>query len=64
MKVISVKPAKSVTKRCTCEHCGARLEYVPNDVKEYNGRDISGGPDGYKWVNCGNCNKKVVLDSW
>jgi hypothetical protein len=64
MKVISKKPAKSVAKRVTCEHCGARLEYVPNDVKEYHGKDISGGPDGYKWVDCANCNEEVVLTSW
>lgn len=64
MKVISTKPHKSALKRKVCEHCGATLEYVPNDVKERNGRDYSGGPDGEKWVDCGNCGKKVILESW
>ena len=64
MKVISTKPAKKVTKRVTCEHCGARLEYVPNDVKEYHGTDYGGGPDGCTWVVCGNCSKKVILENW
>ena len=64
MKVISAKPRKSAVKRVVCEHCGAKLEYVPNDVKEYHGTDYGGGPDGQKWVDCGNCGKKVILESW
>lgn len=64
MKVISTNPRKSVVRRKVCGHCGATLEYVPNDVHEYNGRDYSGGPDGEKWIVCGNCNKRVILESW
>lgn len=63
-KVISIKPSKKVAKRCDCEHCGARIEYVPNDMKEYHGTDYSGGPDGYKWVVCPNRSKKIILESW
>ena len=64
MKVISTKPHKSAVKRVVCGLCGAKLEYVLNDVKEYHGHDYSGGPDGQKWVDCGNCGKKVILESW
>ena len=64
VKVIKKAPAKKVVKHCVCEHCGCTLEYVPNDIKEYNGTDYSGGPDGYKWIVCAGCKKEVVLDSW
>jgi len=64
VKIISKKPAKAVVKRVLCEHCGATLEYVPNDVKERHGTDYGGGPDGCKWIDCPNCNKSVILESW
>lgn len=64
VKVIKVKPGKKVVKRITCCHCGAKLEYVPNDVKERHGRDYGGGPDGEEWVDCPNCNKKAIIRSW
>lgn len=55
---------KKAVKRCTCEECGARIEYVKADVKEYHGRDISGGPDGYTFIVCPGCGEKVILESW
>jgi hypothetical protein len=64
MKVISQKPDKSAVKRKVCPHCAATLEYVANDVLEYNGRDYSGGSDGRKWIVCANCNKDITLESW
>jgi len=64
VKVISTVPDVSVVKRKICHHCGATLEYVPNDVKEYSGRDYSGGPDGKKWIDCPNCGEEVTLRSW
>lgn len=45
-----VKPPKP--KRVECEACGATLEYLPEEVEEYHGKDISGGADGYERVKC------------
>lgn len=64
VKVIKIEPHKSVVKEVVCYHCGATLEYVSNDVKEYHGRDWSGGPDGREWIVCPNCHKDVTLRSW
>jgi DNA-directed RNA polymerase subunit RPC12/RpoP len=64
VKVISTKPDASVVKQIVCRKCGARLEYTPLDVKEYSGRDYSGGPDGCTWVDCPNCGDKAVISSW
>lgn len=63
-RVIEDVPA--VEKRATCSHCGRTIAYVDNDVQEYRGRDISGGPDGMRWVVCPGtgCGKKIVLESW
>lgn len=64
VKVIKVTPHKTVKKRCVCKGCGATLEYVPNEVQSYHGRDYGGGPDGHEWIVCPNCTKKVILRSW
>lgn len=64
VRIIEQKPDPSVVKQKICRHCGVKLEYVPNDVKTYSGRDYSGGSDGHEWIDCPNCNKKVILSSW
>ncbi len=61
-KVIGID--KKQQKRCACNKCAARIEYVEAEVKEYHGRDISGGPDGRKWIVCPNCGADITLDSW
>ena len=64
-KVISRKPEKSVLKTVICKDgCGAKIEYVPNDVKRRDGTDIGGGPDGAEWVDCPDCGKKAVIRAW
>jgi len=64
-KVISTDPSPKVEKQTICNRgCGATVAYVPNDVKEYNGQDYSGGPDGQRWIDCPNCGKKIILESW
>lgn len=64
VKIVNLGPDPSVVKHVICKSCGAKLEYVPNDVKEYHGHDYSGGPDGRTWIVCPNCNKDVTLSSW
>jgi hypothetical protein len=64
VKVIKVEPSKEVVKEAICKGCGATLEYVPNDVKSRHGTDYGGGPDGEEWIDCPNCQQRVVLRSW
>lgn len=47
-----------------CPGCLATVEYAPNEVQERNGRDISGGPDGCKYVICPGCREWIVLERW
>lgn len=62
--IVDEGPDPSVVKQVVCRGCGAKLEYVPNDVKEQHGRDYSGGPDGCEWIDCPKCSKQVILRSW
>lgn len=64
IKIIDERPAKSVVKRRICKNCGVKLEYTPNDIKEYHGTDIGGGPDGRTWIDCPKCENEIVLTSW
>lgn len=64
VRIIDEGPDPSVVKKVICKNCGAKLEYVPNDVKEYSGTDYGGGPDGHTWIDCPKCQKRVVLRSW
>jgi len=64
VKVLSRKPAKEVRKRITCRGCGARLEYVPNDVQTRSGTDYGGGPDGAEYIICPDCQSRVTIRSW
>lgn len=63
-RVIELAPI--VEKKVVCEHCGRTIGYVKNDIREYHGTDISGGPDGQEWVVCpaNDCGKKIILRSW
>lgn len=62
-KVVGHDP--SVTKRATCQKCGAINEYVPGEVRTlWSGTDYSGGSDGAKGFNCGECNEQVVTERW
>ena len=64
VKVIKVKPPKSILKKVVHKECGATLEYLLIDVKSYHGTGISGGPDGSEWIDCPHCSGRVVLRSW
>ena len=64
VRVISKGPNPQVEKKITCPNCGATLAYVPNDVKERNGTDYGGGPDGVTWIDCPECSKQVTISRW
>ena len=62
--VIDEKPDPRMAKKITCRSCGVGLEYFPIDVKKYEGRDYSGGPDGREWIVCPRCGQDVTIRSW
>lgn len=64
VKVLDEPKDPKHVKKVSCNHCASKLEYTKNEVKEYHGRDYSGGPDGRKWIDCPVCNKEIVLESW
>lgn len=45
-----IKPPKK--KRVRCRECKAVIEYLPEEIERHDGRDYSGGPDGYERVKC------------
>ena len=42
----SIGEDTSVLKQVTCRNCAAIVQYARNEVKEYHGKDYSGGADG------------------
>jgi hypothetical protein len=56
--------SEGVKKKFTCDNCGAIVEYVKADIREYHGTDYSGGADGQTWVVCPGCSEKYILSSW
>lgn len=64
VKVISEGPDPSIIKEIICKNCGAKLSYVPNDVKDRHGVDYSGGYEGEEWIDCPLCNKEVIIRCW
>lgn len=64
VKITKKTPAKSVVKEAICGNCGVTLEYTPNDINKYSGKDYGGGPDGHTWIDCPNCKKKIILTAW
>lgn len=49
-----------------CNSCKATLAYEPHEIERYNGKDISGGPDGYERVKCPRrgCEGYGYIRSW
>lgn len=60
-----IKPP-SGHKKVKCGSCLSTIAYAPREVQEVNGRDISGGPDGHKFIVCPatNCRQKIILEQW
>jgi len=60
-----IKEIPIVEKQIVCRNgCGATIAYVPNEVRSYHGKDISGGPDGREWIVCPGCGKDITIKSW
>lgn len=59
-----VKPPKP--KRVSCDACRAVMEYLPEEVEECNGKDYSGGPDGWRRVKCPRpgCPGHGYIETW
>lgn len=64
VRIVNEGPDPSVVKQIICRSCGAKLEYVPLDVKRYDGTDYAGGPDGREWIDCPRCGISVTIRSW
>jgi RNase P subunit RPR2 len=60
VKVIDPTPDPKVIKRVSCDNCGARLEYVPMDVKS---RAVScmGDTDTVSYIVCPQCQHNVTV---
>ena len=63
VKVVETKPDPSVVKHIICKNCGAKLEYVPNDVKTKH-YTCMGEPSGSEYVKCPNCGKDATVREW
>ena len=58
----------SITKKRTCEHCGAINEYTPSEIRDiktsygYLGDyDYLEDYDVYKGFNCAGCGKEIFV---
>jgi len=61
VKIVALEPDKSVVKECICQNCGETLAYVPNDLKEDYSSDYTGSKDYFNYIECPNCNKRIIL---
>ena len=61
VRVVDVGPDKSVVKEVVCRHCGARLEYVPMDIKSRTYSDYGGGCDTDYFIKCPPCGNEVQV---
>ncbi len=59
-----IKKGKKRERKVECDECGSTIGYFKEDIEEYHGTDISGGPDGQEWINCPECREKIILRSW
>ena len=59
-----VGDAPETFKQTTCFLCCTKLEYSQSEVKEWHGKDYSGGSAGKEWIDCPKCGKEVILCSW
>lgn len=62
--VVSTTPHPSVVKETVCRHCGATLQYVPNDIQNRVVIDYAGGRDVVYFILCPACGKQVTVKGY
>ena len=63
VRIVDEGPDPIVVKKVVCSNCGARLEYVPADVKKRRGKDYDGGSWEQDWFECPKCKEDVIVRS-
>jgi hypothetical protein len=58
VRIVDIGPDPKVVKHCTCENCGAKLEYVKRDVKNRR-YSCMGESDTLYYIECPNCNYEL-----
>lgn len=61
VRLISVEPNPMVEKDATCRGCGAKMKYVPNDVRNRSYKDYTGCSEVVEFINCPNCAQEVIV---
>jgi hypothetical protein len=62
MRVVDPAPSPDVEKQIACSECGARLAYVPKDVKDYATSCM--GDTGHRWfIECPLCKGTTTVRS-
>lgn len=60
--VIDPKPQHEALKEATCrDGCGAKIGYVPNDIRDGVHYDYLGDGDHFNYVNCPQCGKQIYV---
>lgn len=60
MKIVKIKPHKSVVKRTVCLNCGVTLEYVLKDVKVRT-YSCCGSLESDPMIKCLNCGEWLIV---
>lgn len=64
VEIISREPHASVVKQIIRKHCGATLQYVPNDIEKRVRKDYGGGSETYYFIKCPNCSTKIGVSMY
>ena len=64
VRVIDDAPDPAVVRKATCGKCGARLEFVPIDIKDGFDSDYTGSRDPYAFVRCPKCKSEVRVNKY
>lgn len=61
VRVVDPGPHHTVVKEVVCRNCGAKLEYVPRDIRSRRYTDYGGGSDTHHWIDCPPCGNEVAV---
>lgn len=45
----------------TCNICNQKVRYVASDIKEIEGKDLSGRKTSREWVDCTECGAEIIF---